>query len=82
MAGTRAGGKKAAATIKAKHGEDFYRKLGEMPGNKGFASEKTDKNGMNGFQRAKVYGSVAGQISARKRTRIGKTDESFETAAE
>ena len=75
MAGTRAGGRKAAATIKARHGDDFYQRLGEMSGNKGFASEKTDKNGMNGFQRAKIYGSVAGQISAYNRTGTGKTNE-------
>lgn len=76
MAGTKAGGKKAEATIKAKYGDDFYKKLGEMGGtNKGFASEKVDKNGLTGFQRAKVYGSVAGQISARKRIRGGVNDE-------
>jgi hypothetical protein len=76
MAGTRAGGKKAEATIKAKYGKDFYKKLGQMGGtNKGFASEKVDKNGLTGFQRAKVYGSVAGQISARQRVRGGVNDE-------
>ncbi|MDE2106730.1 MAG: hypothetical protein KGL39_56465 [Patescibacteria group bacterium] len=66
MAGTHAGGKKSEATIKAKYGKDFYKKLGKMGGSaKGFASEKVDKNGLTGFQRAKIYGSVAGQISRR-----------------
>lgn len=51
------------------------KKLGETSGtDKGFASEKVDKNGLTGFQRAKVYGSVAGQISARKRSREGVND--------
>lgn len=72
MAGTSAGGKKAEATIKAKYGKDFYKKLGKMGGTtKGFASEKIDKNGLTGFQRAKIYGSVAGQISARNKMRGG-----------
>lgn len=79
MAGTHAGGKKSEATIKAKYGTDFYKKLGKMGGSaKGFASEKVDKNGLTGFQRAKVYGSVAGQISrrnAKARAEGGLNDE-------
>lgn len=35
MAGTQAGGYKAAATNKARHGEDFYRKAGAIGGSKG-----------------------------------------------
>lgn len=75
MAGTRAGGKKAEATIKAKFGDDFYKELGRIGGtSKGFASEKVDKNGLTGSQRAKVYGSVAGQISVHKRRQEGKNN--------
>jgi hypothetical protein len=35
MAGTKAGGKAAAATIKAKYGADFYAKIGAQGGKKG-----------------------------------------------
>lgn len=35
MAGTKAGGKKAAATNKAKYGDDFYREMGRIGGRKG-----------------------------------------------
>jgi len=44
MAGTKAGGKKAAATNKAKNGEDFYARIGRKGGKaetafpKGFAT--------------------------------------------
>lgn len=45
MAGTREGGKRAAATNKAKYGEDFYAKIGEQGGKNGntggFAYSKT-----------------------------------------
>lgn len=32
MAGTKAGGLKAAVTNKAKHGKDFYAKIGKLGG--------------------------------------------------
>ena len=35
MPGTLAGGKAAAATNKAKYGEDFYQKIGKIGGKKG-----------------------------------------------
>ena len=35
MAGTKAGAKKAAATNKARHGADFYAKIGKKGGEKG-----------------------------------------------
>ncbi len=46
MAGTKAGGKAAAATNKAKYGDDFYKKLGAKGGSapysrpKGFAANR------------------------------------------
>lgn len=71
MAGTTEGGHKSAATILSKYGKDYYKKLSIMGGKvtgieKGYASLKVDKNGLTGPQRAKIYGSVAGQISRRK----------------
>jgi uncharacterized protein len=35
MAGTKTGGKAAAKTNKAKHGADFYARIGAMGGKKG-----------------------------------------------
>lgn len=35
MAGTKEGGKKAAATNKAKYGADFYREMGRIGGRNG-----------------------------------------------
>ena len=35
MAGTKEGGKKAAATNKAKYGDDFYREMGRIGGRNG-----------------------------------------------
>ena len=35
MAGTKEGGKKAAATNKAKYGNDFYREMGRIGGRNG-----------------------------------------------
>lgn len=63
MAGTLKGGKKAAATIKAKYGEDFYRIQGALGGRanvpKGF--------GVNP-ELARIAGAKGGRIS-RKRKR-------------
>ena len=62
MAGTKEGGKKTAATIKAKHGEDFYRLIGSIGG----------KNGNTGgfYQNrelARIAGAKGGEISRRKK---------------
>lgn len=58
MAGTKAGGLKAAQTNKAKHGEHFYALIGSIGGK---------KTGMKGFaldtERARNAGSKAGKIS-------------------
>ena len=60
MAGTKAGGKKAAATNKAKYGDDFYREMGRIGGRKGhtggFASNP---------ERAREAGRLGGLISRR-----------------
>lgn len=60
MSGTIAGGKKAAATNKAKHGEDFYTRIGKKGG-------KNSHTG--GFyanpELARIAGRKGGRISRR-----------------
>lgn len=60
MAGTKEGGAAAAATNKAKYGEDFYKNIGALGGKKG-------KTG--GFfanrELARVAGAKGGRISRR-----------------
>jgi general stress protein YciG len=60
MAGTKAGGMKAAATNKAKHGSDFYAKIGQKGGQNGHTG---------GFaanpQLARIAGAKGGRISRR-----------------
>ena len=69
MAGTEAGGKKAAATILAKN-PNFYREIGRKGGRNGktggFASEFVGNDGLTGPQRAKIAGRKGGRISKRK----------------
>lgn len=60
MAGTKAGGKKAARTNKEKYGDDFYREMGRKGG----------KNGHTGGfaanpELAKIAGAKGGRISKR-----------------
>lgn len=60
MAGTKAGGQKAAATNKARHGSDFYAKIGAKGGMNGttggFAANR---------ELARVAGAKGGRISRR-----------------
>lgn len=60
MAGTKEGGKKAAATNMERHGKDFYREIGKMGGKNGhtggFASNP---------ELAKIAGAKGGRISKR-----------------
>jgi len=65
MAGTKTGGKSAAATNKAKYGDDFYKKIGAMGGKKGrtggfFANREL----------ARTAGAKGGRIS--RRTKVIK----------
>lgn len=62
MAGTKAGGQKAAAANKAKYGPDFYAKIGAAGG----------KNGRTGGfaanpELARIAGAKGGRISRRKK---------------
>ncbi len=69
MSGTLEGGRKAAATNKAKYGKEFYANIGRKGGknskNGGFASEKIGKDGLTGPERAKLAGRKGGTISKR-----------------
>lgn len=69
MVGTLAGGRKAAATNKAKYGDGFYARIGKMGGaaghTGGFNSDKVGKDGLTGFERARIAGAKGGSISRR-----------------
>lgn len=62
MAGTKAGGQKAAATNKARHGSDFYAKIGQKGGKKGttggFAANP---------ELARIAGAKGGRVSRRRK---------------
>lgn len=62
MAGTKAGGIKAAATNKAKHGEDFYKKVGALGGRNGHTG---------GFASNPALAALAGAKGGRKSRRTG-----------
>lgn len=70
MAGTKEGGLKAAATNKAKYGDNFYSNIGKMGGSngspdRGFGSEKVGKDGLTGRERARLAGEKGGKKSKR-----------------
>lgn len=70
MAGTKAGGIKAAATNKAKYGSDFYAEIGRKGGRNGHTG---------GFaanpELAKIAGSIGGKISKRGKAKGNKSAE-------
>lgn len=70
MSGTIVGGKRAAATNKAKHGEDFYKNIGRIGGQNGHTG---------GFaanpELARIAGAKGGKISRRRPKKL--TDEEF-----
>ena len=72
MAGNAKGGHQAAKTIRARHGRDFYVRIGRLGGMKsrhgGFASTKVGKDGLTGSQRAKLAGARGGSKSRRGKT--------------
>lgn len=65
MAGTKAGGQKAAATNKAKYGKDFYARIGASGGQKGRTG---------GFyanrELARLAGQKGGRISRRSKATV------------
>lgn len=71
MAGTKQGGKKTAQTNIARHGKDFYSKIGKKGGASGntggFASDVIGKDGLTGRERASRAGRIGGLKSKRNR---------------
>lgn len=69
MAGTKEGGRKAAATNKERYGERFYAEIGSKGGKLGrtggFASDKVGRDGLTGLERARVAGIKGGRIGKR-----------------
>lgn len=61
MSGTTIGGKRAAATNKANHGEDFYHRIGKLGGKLGHTGGFTDRE----------LARRAGKIGGRKSSRLG-----------
>ncbi len=62
MAGTTEGGKLAAATNKAKFGDDFYKRIGAMGGKKGRTGGFYQNREL-----ARIAGAKGGRISRRKK---------------
>lgn len=69
MSGTKAGGLKAAATVKELYGEGFYARIGKKGGQNGttggFASNVVGADGLTGRQRAVLAGALGGLKSKR-----------------
>lgn len=63
MAGTKAGGQKAAATNRARHGKDFYSQIGAKGGKIG-----TTGGFFANRDLARVAGAKGGKISRRRKT--------------
>lgn len=69
MAGTLEGGKKSCKTNLEKYGKDFYANIGRKGGKNGhsggFASDKVGRDGLTGYERARVAGKKGGELSKR-----------------
>lgn len=69
MSGTKAGGLKARKTNLKRYGKNYYKIIGAEGGRSsntgGFASQKIDKHGLTGHQRAVICGRLGGQKSRR-----------------
>jgi general stress protein YciG len=65
MAGTKKGGAAAAATNRAKHGADFYAKIGAMGGRKG-----TTGGFYANRELARIAGAKGGRVSRRTKKTV------------
>lgn len=72
MPGSKEGGARAAATMKKKYGEDFYKNIGKLGGaassTGGFGSDKPGSDGLTGKERAALVGAPGGKKSRRRWT--------------
>jgi hypothetical protein len=73
MAGTKTGGKSAAATNKSKYGADFYARIGAMGGKKGRTG---------GFYVNRDLARIAGAKGGRISRRTKKTEATVDASAE
>lgn len=71
MAGTVKGGAKAAATNKAKYGEDFYQRMGRIGGKKAAPESRW---WYRHPELAKKYGAIGGSISKRGKAKSSKKE--------
>ena len=65
MAGTKSGGKAAAITNKANHGEDFYARIGSIGGKKG-----TTGGFYANRELARTAGAKGGTVSRRGKSKV------------
>ena len=72
MAGTKAGGLKAAATNKKKYGKHFYANIGREGGKVSSTGGFATKNHRGEYMLAKLAGAIGGKKSRRGKTGIGK----------
>lgn len=79
LAGTKQGGKKTATTNIARHGKDFYSRIGKKGGASGntggFASDVVGKDGLTGRERASRAGRIGGLKSKRNRKKEVEENE-------
>lgn len=79
LAGTKQGGKKTATTNIARHGKDFYSRIGKKGGASsntgGFASDVIGKDGLTGRERASRAGRIGGLKSKRNRKKEVEENE-------
>ena len=67
--GTKEGAKKASITNRLKYGDDFYKRIGSIGGQRGvsggFACLEKGADGLTGPERARISGAKGGRISKR-----------------
>lgn len=76
MAGTKLGGRKAAATNKKKHGEDFYQRIGRQGGSK--SHRETRPFAVNP-ELARAAGAKGGKMSRRGPNKQPRKKKQVET---
>lgn len=70
---------KAVQTIYKKYGADFFARAGRKGGQNGhvggFNSDKVGKDGLTGFERARIVGAIGGRKSRRTGVKNGEGKE-------